>query len=107
MELNGINCLIDSKGYLIDLLKWDSRLRDWLAARENIVLTVEHLHVVDFIRKYYMENGTHPAVRMITANMAESLGAEKATVKYFHVLFPAGLHQAFMIAGLPMKQSCC
>jgi tRNA 2-thiouridine synthesizing protein E len=107
MELNGVQYQIDDKGYLTDISQWDSQLRDWLAGRENIVLTAEHLQVIDFLRKYYQETGVHPAVRMITAGMAESLGKEKATVKYFHVLFPAGLHQAFMIAGLPMKQNCC
>jgi tRNA 2-thiouridine synthesizing protein E len=107
MEINGTQYQLDGNGYLIDMTKWDSQLRDWLADREKIVLTEEHLQVIEFLRRYFQETGMHPVVRMITADMAESLGQEKATVKYFHVLFPAGLHQAFMIAGLPMKQSCC
>lgn len=107
MELHGTYYELDDKGYLTDMSRWDSRLRDWLAVRENIALTAEHLAVIDFLRGYYQQHGTHPVVRMITAEMAGALGPDKATIKYFHVLFPAGIHQAFKIAGLPMKQSCC
>lgn len=56
---------------------------------------------------FYEENKVHPVIRMITGALAKSLGSEKGTIKYFHNLFPVGIHQAFRIAGLPVKHSCC
>jgi sulfur relay (sulfurtransferase) DsrC/TusE family protein len=44
---------------------------------------------------------------MVTTELNNQLGAEKGSVRYFHTLFPGGIHQAFLIAGLPMMDSCC
>lgn len=107
IELNGIRYELDCKGYLLDLARWDHQLRDWFAEREKVQLTDDHHKVIDFMRRYFEENRVHPVVRMITTEMAERLGLEKGNIKYFHILFPSGIHQAFMIAGLPMKHSCC
>jgi len=104
---NGRKGEFDCKGYLVDPLTWDPGLRDLLAKEENVVLNEEHHLVILFLRSYYEENAVHPVIRMITAAMAKSLGPEKGTSKYFHSLFPAGINQAFRIAGLPVKHSCC
>jgi len=82
-------------------------LRDWFAEQEKIELTDEHHKVIDFLHSYFRENNEHPAVRVITTDMVEKLGRAKGTIKYSHTLFPAGIHQAYLIAGLPMKHSCC
>ena len=107
VELNGVQYELDCKGYLVDFSKWDAQLRDWFAERERIELIDEHRETIEYIRKYYNDHGVHPGIRMITSAMAEMFDKEKGTVKYFHVLFPAGLHQADKIAGLPMRHSCC
>ncbi len=107
VELNGKRYELNCKGFLVDMSHWDVLLRDWFAEQEKIELTDEHLKVIDFLRNYYGENNEHPVIRMITADMVEKLGREKGAVKYFHQLFPSGIHQAYMIAGLPMKHSCC
>jgi len=106
-EIKGTRYEFDCKGYLVDFSKWNAQVRDWLATREKVSLNGDHDQVIAFLRSYFEENNVHPVVRMITTDMAEKLGQEKGTIKYFHTLFPAGIHQAFMIAGLPMKESCC
>lgn len=106
-ELNGKQYEINNKGFLIDISSWDEQLRDRFAEEEKITLTNDHYIVIDFLRSYFEENNEHPVVRIIIAAMVEKLGQEKGTIKYFHVLFPAGIHQTYRIAGLPMKQSCC
>ena len=106
-EINGLRYAFDDKGYLVDPSTWDPGLRDWLAGQEHLVLSEEHHIIIDYLRRYYEENKVHPVVRMITAAMTEFLGSEKGTSKYFHSLFPVGIHQAFRIAGLPVKHSCC
>jgi tRNA 2-thiouridine synthesizing protein E len=107
LELNGKRYELNCKGFLVDMSSWDEQLRDRFAEQEKITLTDEHHMVIDFLRSYFEENNEHPVIRMITADMVEKLGREKGTPKYFHKLFPAGIHQAYLIAGLPMKQSCC
>ena len=107
IELNGKQYELNCKGFLVDISSWDTQLRDWLAEQEKIILSDDHHVVIDFLRRYFEENNEHPVVRMITAEMVEKLGREKGTVKYFHTLFSAGIHQAYKVAGLPMKHSCC
>lgn len=111
MEEQGDNYMVgsafDCRGYLVDPSSWTHELRDRLAREENITLNEEHHQVIHYIRNYYQENSVHPLIRMITADMAEIFGAGKGTIKYFHSLFPAGINQAFRIAGLPVKHSCC
>lgn len=99
--------LLGDKYYLKNFSDWDETLRDWLSQKEGVELTIEHLIVIDFLRKSFSGNNRHPAVRMVTAELSNRLGAEKGSVKYFHTLFSGGIHQAFMIAGLPMMDSCC
>lgn len=99
--------LVNDKNYLKKFADWDERIRDWLASAERIELNAEHLHIIELLRKLYAKSGKHPVLRMITTEMAARFGAEKGTVKYFHSLFPGGIHQAFVVAGLPMQDSCC
>lgn len=99
--------LLGDKFYLKIFSDWDENIRDWLAQKENTELTSEHLAVIEFLRKSYSSNNRHPAARMVTTELAKQLGGDKGSVKYFHSLFPGGIHQAFLIAGLPMMDSCC
>ncbi len=101
------NYLLNDKYYLINFDDWDEVIRDWLADREEIRLTAEHLRVVSFLRQTFGQTKKHPVLRIITAELARKFGKEKGTVKYFHMLFPGGIHQAYLIAGIPMQDSCC
>ena len=107
VTLQSKNYLLGDKFYLKNFSDWDENIRDWLAQKENTELTSEHLIVIEFLRKSYSSNNRHPAVRMVTTELAKRLGGDKSLVKYFHSLFPGGIHQAFLIAGLPMMDSCC
>ena len=107
LELAGKRYELDCKGYLIDMSLWDEPLLSWFATQEQIQITSDHRQVIDFIRNYFSEKKGHPVVRMISTAMHEILGPDKGSVKYFHILFPGGIHQAFKVAGLPMQHSCC
>jgi TusE/DsrC/DsvC family sulfur relay protein len=93
--------------YLVNFSDWDEQIRDWLASKENIILEPEHHCVIQFLRANYTRTKSHPVVRTVTAELKEQFGKDKGSVKFFHSLFPLGLHQAFLIAGLPMQDSCC
>lgn len=93
--------------YLKKFSDWDDKIRDWLAQKEDVEITAEHVVVIDFLRNSYGSNNKHPSVRMVTSELNNQLGLEKGMVKYFHKLFPGGIHQAYLIAGIPMMDSCC
>lgn len=99
--------LLNDKFYVKNFSDWDEQLRDWLASRENLELGAEHHFVIGCLRDYYAELKVHPVVRTVTCALREEFGVEKGSIKHFHGLFPGGIHQAFLIAGLPMVDSCC
>ena len=54
-------------------------MADVIAAQEGITLAVEHWEVVRFVREFYLEFNTSPAIRMLVKAMASKFGEEKAT----------------------------
>jgi len=107
VTLDSKTYLLGDKFYLKNFSDWDEAIMSWLAQKEDIELTPEHLIAIEFLRKSYSSNNRHPSVRMATTELAKQLGGDKGLVKYFHHLFPGGIHQAYLIAGLPMMDSCC
>lgn len=78
-----------------------------IAQQENIVLTEAHWEVIYFVRQFYQEYHTSPAIRMLVKAMAEKLGAEKGNSRYLQRLFPEGpAKQATKLAGLPKPAKC-
>lgn len=106
MELNGKRYLLSDKNHLMDLNNWDPQIRDYIAEKIDIQLSDDHKRVIELIRESYVARKKHPFVRVVTADMAEDMGEEKGTMRYFYNLFPKGIHQAFQIAGLPMQGFC-
>ncbi len=74
--------------------------------RDNAV-AVEHWEVVRFVREFYLEFNTSPAIRMLVKAMANKFGEEKGNSRYLYRLFPKGpAKQATKIAGLPKPVKC-
>ncbi|HBW8898868.1 sulfurtransferase TusE [Klebsiella quasipneumoniae] len=97
----------DSEGYLKDTTQWSEAMADVIAAQEGITLTVEHWEVVRFVREFYLEFNTSPAIRMLVKAMANQFGEEKGNSRYLYRLFPKGpAKQATKIAGLPKPVKC-
>lgn len=107
VRLESKEYLLNDKLYVKDFSSWDEELRDWLASQEKLELGEEHHYVIQILRNYYSQMKLHPVVRTVTFELQKKFGATKGTVKYFHSLFPGGVHQAFLVAGLPMVDSCC
>lgn len=78
-----------------------------LAEQEGIKLTEAHLEVVHFVRDFYEEFNTSPAVRMLVKAMEKKYGPEKGNSKYLFKLFKQGpAKQATKLAGLPKPAKC-
>ncbi len=78
-----------------------------IAEGEGIELTEAHIEVVLFVREFYEEFNTSPAVRMLVKAMEKAHGPEKGNSKYLFKLFKQGpAKQATKIAGLPKPAKC-
>jgi tRNA 2-thiouridine synthesizing protein E len=98
---------LDQHGYLADLTLWTPALAAEFARLEQLTLTDAHWEVVHFVRDFYQEYRTSPAIRLLVKAMAEKLGPEKGNSKYLFLLFPEGpAKQATRIAGLPKPARC-
>ncbi|MEZ6649306.1 sulfurtransferase TusE [Klebsiella pneumoniae] len=97
----------DSEGYLKDTTQWSEAMAEVIAAQEGITLAVEHWEVVRFVREFYLEFNTSPAICMLVKAMANKFGEEKGNSRYLYRLFPKGpAKQATKIAGLPKPVKC-
>lgn len=104
---NGQEIETDSQGYLINSQQWSEALIPLLAEQENIALTEEHLEIVRFVRAFYLEFNTSPAIRMLVKAVSQQFGEEKGNSRYLYRLFPKGpAKQATKLAGLPKPVKC-
>ncbi len=98
---------LDKHGYLAAPEQWNEALAQAFAKEENITLTDAHWEVIWFVREFYQEFQTSPAIRLLVKAMAQKLGADKGNSKYLFLLFPEGpAKQATRIAGLPKPAKC-
>lgn len=98
---------LDKHGYLSDITLWNEQVAAAFAELENIELTDNHWEVVRFVRQFYLEFNTSPAIRLLVKAMAQQLGEDKGNSKYLFMLFPQGpAKQATRIAGLPKPAKC-
>jgi len=107
IDFNNEKIATDANGYLLSVLDWTPELAPVLAASEKIDLTDAHWEVVHFVRNFYLEFNTSPAIRALVKAMAQSMGEDKGNSRYLHRLFTKGAaKQATKIAGLPKPAKC-
>ncbi|CAM5195435.1 TusE/DsrC/DsvC family sulfur relay protein [Alishewanella longhuensis] len=98
---------LDKHGYLLNLAEWEPAVAERFAELENIQLSDALWEVIRFVREFYQEFNTSPAVRMLVKAMAAKFGPEKGNSKYLFMLFPEGpAKQATRLAGLPKPAKC-
>lgn len=106
-EYNGKSIETDAEGYLLNHQDWEQGMIEVLAKEEGIELTDSHLEVIMFVREFYEEFNTSPAVRMLVKAMEKAHGPEKGNSKYLFKLFNKGpAKQATKLAGLPKPAKC-
>ena len=107
IEFNGQKIETDHQGYLKVVSDWSPELALIIAKEEEIELTDAHWEVINFVRDFYLEYNTSPAIRMLVKAMAKALGEDKGNSLYLYKLFPKGpAKQATKIAGLPKPARC-
>ena len=107
LSFEGKEIETDNDGYLKESALWSEALAEVIAEKEAITLSPEHWEVVRFVREFYLEFNTSPAIRMLVKAMASKFGEEKGNSRYLYRLFPKGpAKQATKIAGLPKPVKC-
>ena len=97
----------DKAGYLLNVDDWEPNLANLIAANEQIEMTDERWQVVTFVREFYLEFNTSPAIRALVKAMAKKYGPDKGNSRYLYRLFPKGPAKiATKIAGLPKPAKC-
>lgn len=97
----------DAAGYLLDHQQWCEGMVPLLAEQAGIVLTEAHWEVIRFVRQFFLDFETSPAIRVLVKAMAKSLGEDKGNSRYLHRLFPDGPAKlATKLAGLPKPKKC-
>ena len=67
----------DTSGYLLNIDDWNEEVAKHIAQLEGVELTDAHWEVIHFVRDFYQEYNTSPAIRMLVKAMSEKLGADK------------------------------
>ncbi|MCQ9120832.1 TusE/DsrC/DsvC family sulfur relay protein [Rodentibacter pneumotropicus] len=107
IEIQGKQIETDSSGYLANTDDWNEEVAKAIAQQENIELSPAHWEVIYFVRDFYQEYNTSPAIRMLVKAMADKLGTDKGNSRYLQRLFPEGpAKQATKLAGLPKPAKC-
>jgi tRNA 2-thiouridine synthesizing protein E len=104
LEVNGKSLELDGNGNLVNANDWDEDVAKALAAADDTMgeLTQEHMDVLNYLRKEYIDNGgNQPMERVINKDMGKIWG-KKISSKDLYKLFPgAPSKQGNRIAGLP------
>lgn len=107
IEFDGKQIETDKAGYLLNVQDWSKELAALIAEKENIEMEESRWEVVNFVREFYLEYNTSPAIRALVKAMANKFGPDKGNSRYLHRLFPKGpAKQATKIAGLPKPAKC-
>lgn len=107
LTINNIQIETDANGYLLNHQQWNEDVALAIAEKENLELTQAHWEVIYFVREFYQEYNTSPAIRMLVKAMAQKLGEDKGNSRYLQRLFPDGpAKQATKLAGLPKPAKC-
>lgn len=107
IQLNTQQFATDEFGYLKNLDDWSEALAIEIAKQDGLVLSEAHWEIIWFVRDFYQEYKTSPAIRMLVKALAQKFGEEKGNSRYLQRLFPEGpAKQATKIAGLPKPAKC-
>ena len=97
----------DASGYLLNIADWNEEVAKHIAQLEGVELTNAHWEVIHFVRDFYQEYNTSPAIRMLVKAMSEKLGEYKGNSRYLQRLFPDGpAKQPTKLAGMPKPAKC-
>ena len=107
INFNGKQFETDKLGYLQDYTQWSAELAEHMAQLDGIELDEPRWEVINFVRQFYLEFETSPAIRALVKAMEKKYGPEKGNSRYLYRLFPKGPAKLVSkYAGLPKPKKC-
>ncbi len=107
LEFDGKSFEVDEEGYLTDWQVWQEGMAGEMAKADGLELTQEHWDIIKFLRDYFTKYQIAPMIKILTKEIAKTMGKEKGNTKYLYHLYPAGpAKQACRYAGLPKPTGC-
>ena len=87
---------LDSSGFLLQLVDWDSEVAEVLAQRVSLApLSEEHWRVIRYVREYHAQHRVAPPIRAIAKRT-------RLRVSRLNELFPSSCRECMcLVAGLP------
>jgi len=99
--------MFDQEGYLLDSSKWNLKIAQKIAIKENLNLTAKHWQIIDLVRRFYELNKFSPTTRILVKYLSDELGVNQFNSGTLNLLFngkPAKI--AAKIAGIPKPSNC-
>lgn len=107
IEVSGKQIETDKHGYLLNSSDWFEEVAEHIAGLEGITLGDEHWFIVHFVRDFYEQYDTSPAMRALVKALQQTHGDEKGNSRYLYRLFPKGPAKIpAKLAGLPKPAKC-
>lgn len=106
-QVHGNTIETDEQGYLLDHLQWNEALVPVIAEKEGIKLNAAHWQIIRFVRQFYEEYDTSPAIRALVKALSNEFGPEIGNSRHLQRLLPQGpAKMASKLAGLPKPAKC-
>lgn len=98
---------MSEKNYLNKLPGWSLERAAQLAADEDLLLSNDHLEVLQAARTFFDQYGFSPSMRPLCKTVAEQCGLDKGRSIYLLQLFPGSPAKLVArYAGLPKPKNC-
>lgn len=100
-EYSGKIIELTEDGYFANAEEWNEEIAKEIAKEEGLdELNEQHMKVINFMRKVFLETGDGPTIRKLTKESG-------VPTKELYQLFPKGpAKKAARIAGIPKPNGC-
>lgn len=107
LDFNGTLIATDDEGFLLDQTQWSQELMHFMALKDGLTLTENHIAVIEIVRNYHQKYATTPAMRALIALLRQEGYAALASSLALARLFPQGAAKsAARYAGLTKPVKC-
>lgn len=97
-----MNIETNDAGYMVNPSDWTPEAMYWLAEKDGLTLTEEHVEYILAAREMYAENNTVPSIRVF----AKSFGMDRKA-KPLYELFESGVMKRISKwGGMPQPTGC-
>jgi tRNA 2-thiouridine synthesizing protein E len=85
LEFEGKSFEVDEEGYLMDWQEWDQGMAAIMAKEDGLELSDAHWEVIKFLRSYFEKYQIAPMIKILTKELAKTMGKEKGNTKYLYL----------------------